>query len=568
MTADPGTQQLGSLGWRLLLAFAGVAVSAIGLVVVTALIATERGAQQAVEVERERVAVQVAAAAARAFQDAGGWQGADLSEAEAIAAAVGARLVLIGPDGSVDESLDAETSAASYDDGSAVVAGPAAREPVVLRAAIPAAAGPPGAPSPSSRADRSGSAGSPTRAGVATTGPTRSPSPSPSPSRASGSGPTRPPTGGPPTSTRPSTGPPSSGSATAAPTPAPTAVPTPAPVPTGADPVASAPVIVDGTSVGLVGLVFPAAEQPIASAVAWRWIGLAALGSLLLALLVGLLVTRRIAHPLLAIAGTAQSFAAGDRDTRTGVTGPGEIGAVARSVDEMADAVVRSEGSQRRLAASVAHELRTPLAALQLGLEEVRDGLVVPDAQLLTSLHDQSLRLGRIVDDLAALSSADATAFSLRWSPVDLSAVAASEVLAQEPRLRAAGLTVTTSVDETVWVDGDADRLRQVVANLLSNAARYCRPGDRVDVTVRQSDGLVRLVVRDTGPGIPRGDLPHVLDRFWRGSRSTGTEGLGLGLAVVRELVVAHHGSVRLESDGSSGTTAVVELPQARGGVA
>ena len=112
-----------------------------------------------------------------------------------------------------------------------------------------------------------------------------------------------------------------------------------------------------------------------------------------------------------------------------------------------------------------------------------------PDAALLAGLHDQSLRLGRIVDDLAALSAAEASALSLRWADVDLAALARSEIAAQEPQLRAAGLVVHVHASEPVLVRGDADRLRQVLANLLSNAARYCRAGDAVYVAVLGTPG-------------------------------------------------------------------------------
>ncbi len=110
-----------------------------------------------------------------------------------------------------------------------------------------------------------------------------------------------------------------------------------------------------------------------------------------------------------------------------------------------------------------------------------------------------------------------------------------------------------------VVVDGDADRLHQVVANLLTNAARYCRAGDRVTVTVTTAGTDAELRVSDTGPGIPAQDLPHVFDRLWRGRADS--EGSGIGLAVVRELVEAHGGHVRVQSDGRSGSTFTVILP-------
>jgi two-component system, OmpR family, sensor histidine kinase BaeS len=520
VTAERAGRHLGSLGWRLLAAFALVAVGAVGLVVAAALVGTGRGIDQAAESGRARVAVAVAAAVADAYRAAGGWDGADLAEAEALAADAGARLVVIAADGTIVTGAGTTTAPSVGPTTAAAGGAPLSR---AVPARIPAASQTPG------RATTPGPTGSGTPGGTSGGG-TASPHPS-----ASG------------------TDRPGDGSGTAPPGGSPTASPQ--------VPSAGVPVVVDGVPVGVVGLVFGTDPAATARDVAWRWIAVAAAAALVLALVAGLVVTRRIARPLLAVAGTAQAFAAGDREARTGITGPGEIGTVARSVDDMADTVARSESSQRRLASNVAHELRTPLAALQVGLEELRDGLVEPDPELLTGLHDQALRLGRIVDDLTALSSAEATAFSLRWADVDLAALAASETAAQEPRLRAAGLTVTTETAERVWVEGDADRLRQVLANLLSNAARYCRPGDAVRVSVVARDRVAQLAVRDTGPGIAPADLPHVFDRFWRGTAGGGAQGLGLGLAVVRELVAAHHGTVRVESDGTSGTSVVVELP-------
>lgn len=321
-------------------------------------------------------------------------------------------------------------------------------------------------------------------------------------------------------------------------------------------------VTVEGRRVGSVRLMF-SASLPGGRTVAWSWIAGAAAVALLAALLAGAYVSDRLTRPLAVVAATAHRFAAGERDARTGLREPGELGEVAGAVDTMADEVVRAETVRRRLAADIAHELRTPLAGLQAGLEELRDGLQPADTRRLAALHDQSLRLGRIVQDLADLSAAESAALSLHPVDTDLTGIVTAALAAQRPRLDAAGLTVATDLEPGVLVRGDPDRLHQAVANLLANAARYCRPGDRVHLRVGVRDGRAVLRVADTGPGMAPDELPHAFDRLWRGRDTAGTAGSGIGLAVVRELVDAHGGAVRIDSPPGGGVTVTVELPSA-----
>jgi two-component system sensor histidine kinase BaeS len=240
---------------------------------------------------------------------------------------------------------------------------------------------------------------------------------------------------------------------------------------------------------------------------------------------------------------------------------PGELGEVAAAFDSMADEVSATEAGRRRQAADLAHELRTPLAGLQAGLEELRDGLDEPDPARLASLHDQALRLGRVVDDLAQLASAESAATSLRLIELDLAAAVARAVDSQEPQLRAAGLTVGRVISDPVPVRADPDRIHQVVVNILANAARFCRSGDQVTVRVFGGGGRGVVEVADTGPGIAAEDVPHVFERRWRGRNSGGVAGSGIGLAVVRELVEAHRGTVSVDSSPGHGTTFTITLP-------
>ena len=326
----------------------------------------------------------------------------------------------------------------------------------------------------------------------------------------------------------------------------------------------TAPVVVDGVTVGSVRIGFGGQAGSTAQSIAWTWIILAAVVSLLVAVLVSWFVSGRITRPLVRLSVVARTFAAGDRTARAAAAdtaAPGELGELARAFDATADDVVRAEQTRQRMAADVAHELRTPLAALQAGLEELRDGLVDPDPERLAALHAQSVRLGRVVDDLAALSAAESQQLSLRRTPLDLGLLVTDAISASRASLDAAGLLVTSDIAADVIVDADADRLHQAVGNLLGNAARYCREGDEVRVAVRRSGGDAVLAVADTGPGIDPDDLSHVFDRLWRGSADRDVAGSGIGLAVVREIVRAHGGQVDVTSDGRSGATFTITLP-------
>ena len=328
----------------------------------------------------------------------------------------------------------------------------------------------------------------------------------------------------------------------------------------------SADVRVDAQVVGSVRLVFPLTSASGRS-VAWSWILVAAVLAAVAATAAGWFVVRQLTRPLVALTHATRAFGAGDARARPTVRGVGELGELADAFDEAATAVQRSDAVRRQMAADVAHELRTPLSALQAELEELRDGLVPADRATLSRLHDQSLRLGRTVAELGQLSAADAAAADLRLTTLDLGELVrvgrggSRAAAARRRRRRSSPTSPPTSSSA-----GDGDRLHQVIGNLLDNCATHCRPGDTVHVRLAagtsDARSVARLEVQDTGPGIPPADLPHVFERFWRGRDRTAA-GSGVGLAVVARLVQAHHGHVDVRSDGHSGTTVLVELPSA-----
>ncbi|MCC9710950.1 HAMP domain-containing histidine kinase [Streptomyces sp. MNU76] len=331
----------------------------------------------------------------------------------------------------------------------------------------------------------------------------------------------------------------------------------------GSGPGANTLVVVDVRTVGSVHLAFSAGSGSAGLSVAWGWVAAAAVGALALALGVSWFVTRRLTAPVVRVAATARALAAGDRSARTRIDAPGELGDLALAFDAMADDVGHAEQALHRLAADVAHELRTPLASLRAGLEELRDGYTEPAPDRLASLHDQAMRLGRIVDDLGKLAEAESARLSLRLAEVDLTTLAEAAVAEREAELRTAGLTVHTLPGPApLPVRADADRLHQALGNLLSNTARHCRPGDTVTVTTSATPAEALVEVADTGPGIPADELPHVFDRLWRGALARAGGGSGIGLAVVKELVTAHGGTVTAVCGPGGGTRMTLRLPR------
>ncbi len=334
--------------------------------------------------------------------------------------------------------------------------------------------------------------------------------------------------------------------------------------PSTAAPTSKAAVVVGGTAVGRVELTFVSDVPFLVSSrslVLWWVLASAALG-LVAAGLVGLWISGRLMRPLGRLTTAATRFAAGDHSARAGHHDlPGVLGGLSRAVDHMADSVVTHEAASRQVVADVAHELRNPLTSLQAGLEELTDGLAEPTPGRLAALHDQSLRLSRVIEDLDLLASVESGRPTLRRAACDLAEIAAGTLDVKDAQLRTSELVVFRDLDGAM-VDVDPDRMHQVVGNLLDNAIRYCTPGDQVRVQTWTADGRALLTVEDTGPGIADADLPQVQRRLYRGQNATSVVGSGIGLTVVRELVEAHDGSVEVgPGTGGRGTRVQVNLP-------
>lgn len=304
-----------------------------------------------------------------------------------------------------------------------------------------------------------------------------------------------------------------------------------------------------------------------------------ALGALL-ALLVGAglaaWLSRSIARPIAAVSAASSEIAAGRFGTRVELprraSQPEETRALTDGFNAMSEAIERYEGERKAMVADVAHELRTPLAAMRLRLEALEDGLVPLSQDEVRRLRGHADLLARLVDDLRLLSLADAGRLTLEPVVVDLGAWLAQAADAARDGLRARGIGLAVSgPGEPVSLRVDPQRMTQVLHNLIDNAARYAPAESAVEVSLAASAAEARLTVRDRGPGIPEAELATIFDRFVRGARrdERGAAGSGLGLAIVRTFVELHGGRVEVRNlpmGEGGGAAFTVVLP--RGGVA
>ncbi len=296
-------------------------------------------------------------------------------------------------------------------------------------------------------------------------------------------------------------------------------------------------------------------------------LSLAAVIAVVMSSAAGLLYARRMVKPIEQVTEVAEELRSGNQSARTNMSGSDEIGLLGRTFDEMADAIEADRELERRLTADVAHELRTPLQAIQATVEAMQDGVLPVDEERLSTVRDETVRLSRLADGILELTRLERGSTPMRMSRVDLADMARTAVDAHSALYESCDLTLSLDVSDGVWVEGDADRLVQAIGNLLSNAARYTPAGGRVVVAVRREGDEAVVEVADSGVGIAEEDLDHVFQRFWRAdeARDRTSGGLGIGLALVKEIVERHQGTVCARRRPEGGTAFTLRFPSAKG---
>jgi signal transduction histidine kinase len=291
--------------------------------------------------------------------------------------------------------------------------------------------------------------------------------------------------------------------------------------------------------------------------------------ALALSAIVAVLIARSVARPVQRITHAARLIAAGDMAQRVPVDGPAEIQQLATDFNHMTREVHNARETERALIANVSHELRTPLTTIGGFAQAIRDGDVRDDADVKRAagiIADDAARLQRLTGDLLDSARMASGAVEMAFAAVDMNPLVDAAMARVESRAQSQSVSISTALTAGLpQVQGDRDRLLQVLTNLLDNALKHTRPGDRVVIGTRVDAQQLVMEVADTGRGIPPDDLPHVFDRLYQADRSRSSGGAGLGLAICRQIVEAHAGHISAESVLDIGTRITIRLPLKRG---
>jgi len=289
----------------------------------------------------------------------------------------------------------------------------------------------------------------------------------------------------------------------------------------------------------------------------------AALLAIVLATLVGLVSARGLTGPIAKIIDTVNEIKGGDYSARTGFTGYDEIGQLGSTLDEMANTIERNTEYGRQITVEVAHELRTPMMAIQANLEAMIDGIIPADSEHLIAVNSEVLRLGRLVEAQLKLSRLEARMVEFNPRKLDLGQLIRRLVSNYSQLMESSGLILDFAAENDVFVFADPDMIRQVAANLISNAIRYTPEGGCIRVLVRRRKKIAELEVADSGIGMDEKDLDKIFEKFRRADSNPSKDsgGLGIGLAIAREIVDIHKGKIKVSSELSLGSSFTLLLP-------
>lgn len=305
----------------------------------------------------------------------------------------------------------------------------------------------------------------------------------------------------------------------------------------------------------------PTSGRDVLTSVTEVWV-VAAIVAVVLAASVGYVISGRISRPIVALTETSDRMAEGDLSARSEISRDDEVGRLASSFNEMADRIEATVVTLRRFVADAAHEIGTPLTALQADLELAESAKGdAQEREFVNRALQQARRIEDLSQNLLRLSRLEAGAHEMMLRPIDLAALVRSTIDAVASRAEQAELSIDSQLPDTaVEIDGDEAKLQVLLDNLLDNAFKFTPAPGSVEVGVRAQGRQAVLWVRDSGIGIPDAEKTEIFSRFYRARNVSAYPGSGLGLAIVQATASAHGGTVGLHSD-DAGTMFEVHFP-------
>jgi two-component system, OmpR family, sensor histidine kinase BaeS len=294
--------------------------------------------------------------------------------------------------------------------------------------------------------------------------------------------------------------------------------------------------------------------------------GVISLFVLAIATIVATLFARRISRPLTTLAQKAHALASGDYSQKMPVTSRDEIGQLCNSFNQLSEALAANQQSRALWVADISHEMRTPLAVLKVQIEAMQDGIRPANQENLALLYDKTLGLSNLIDDLFELSLSDVGALTYNKQNLSLGPLLTTCIEHFQVKAQTAGLILANKIDATqdYIISADSNRLQQLFSNLLENSIRYTDAGGSIEIAITADDSQIQVTLDDCPPGVAPDHQQRIFERLYRveNSRSRKTGGAGLGLAICKNIVDAHQGSITAGSSPLGGLQIRISFPR------
>ena len=283
-----------------------------------------------------------------------------------------------------------------------------------------------------------------------------------------------------------------------------------------------------------------------------------------IALLLGIFLSRTITRPIRELTNATHAVSEGDLSQQVPIRSKDELGELAKAFNKMSTELARSVNARKQMTADIAHELRTPLSLIIGHAEAVHDGVLPPSPENFEIIREEAIRLEHLVNDLRTLSLADAGELTMNIQNIEPGRLINEVAMLYQYQTQKKNISLELDVASPLpTIEVDPGRMTQVLTNILDNATRHTPEGGRIILSAKHDGEKVLLSIQDSGPGLPPEDIDRIFERFYRtdSSRQREDGGSGLGLAIAKSIVQAHNGQLSAESDAGKGLKIIVTLP-------